>query len=308
MADVQSLSRIADHCAATGKRLVLQGDVAQLRAVGPGGAFSVLCEAHPLAVVRLEGNQRRRTETGRAVAAALHARDVDTAWDHLTADGAVLVARNREHKLDLVASAVVHEIAVHGAENVACDAVTNAEVDDLIDRIHARLLAAGQLDPDQAVKYRAPFGDRVLAPGTVLRVRTPRGDRDPNRRLVHGDRAVVTHAGTTHKVQGQTSAVYIAALAPTKDAASLYVSSSRARERTLFVADARDYLTDKEMRQVGSWRPEDLDDEVLDRVRSVLSGKHERLDSPHAALRSSWDPLNPTYSPSPSGGGLGMST
>ena len=28
MADVRSLARIADHCAATGKRLVLQGDVA----------------------------------------------------------------------------------------------------------------------------------------------------------------------------------------------------------------------------------------------------------------------------------------
>ena len=338
MADVQSLARVADHCAATGKRLVLQGDVAQLRAVGPGDAFSVLCAAHPDAVVRLETNQRQRTETGRAVAAALHARDVDLAWDHLTADGAVLVARNREHKLGLVASAVVREIAVHGAENVTCDAVTNAEVDDLNDRIHARLLAAGQLDPGQAVTYRAPFGDRVLAPGTVLRVRTPRGDRDPSRRLVRGDRAVVTHAGrdrirvrfddgreraltprtllrhldygyagTTHKVQGQTSAVHIAALAPTKDAASLYVSASRARERTLFVADARDYLTDKEMRQAGSWTPEDLDDEVLERVRAVLSGTSERLDSPHAALRPSWDPLTPSHSPTVAGGGMGMS-
>ena len=338
MADVQSLARVAEHCAATGKRLVLQGDVAQLRAVGPGDAFSVLCAAHPQAVVRLETNQRQRTETGRSVAAALHARDVDTAWDHLTADGAVLVARNREHKLDLVASAVVREIAVHGAENVTCDAVTNAEVDDLNDRIHARLLAAGQLDSGQAVTYRAPFGDRVLAPGTVLRVRTPRGDRDPSRRLVRGDRAVVTHAGrdrvrvrfddgreraltprtllrhldygyagTTHKVQGQTSAVHIAALAPTKDAASLYVSASRARERTVFVADARDYLTDKEMRQAGSWTPDELDDEVLDRVRAVLSGKHERLDSPHAALRPSWEPLTPAHSPTVAGGGMGMS-
>ncbi len=297
MADVQSLARVADYCAGTGKRLVLQGDVAQLRAVGAGDAFSVLCAAHPEAVVRLETNQRQRTETGRAVAAALHARDIDTAWEHLTADGAVLVAR-----------------------------------------IHARLLAVGQLDSGQAVTYRAPSGELVLAPGTVLRVRTPRGDRDPSRRLVRGDRAVVTHAGrdrvrvrfddgreraltprtllrhldygyagTTHKVQGQTSAVHIAALAPTKDAASLYVSASRARERTLFVADARDYLTDKEMRQVGSWTPEELDDEVLDRVRAVLSSKREHLDSPRAALRPHWDPLNPSYSPSVDGGGIGMS-
>jgi conjugative relaxase-like TrwC/TraI family protein len=338
MADVRSLARIADHCAATGKRLVLQGDVAQLRAVGAGDAFTVLCAAHPDSVVRLETNQRQRTQTGRAVAAALHARDLDTAWGHLTADRAVLVARNREHKLELLASTVVREIAAHGTQNVTCDAVTNAEVDELNDRIHARLLAAGQLDSDQALTYRVPSGDRVLAPGTVLRVRTPRGDLDPDRRLVRGDRAVVTHAGrdrvrvqfddgreqaftprtllrhldygyagTTHKVQGQTSAVHIAALAPTKDAASLYVSASRARERTLFVADARDYLTDKEMRQVGAWTPEDLDDEVLDRVRAALSGRPERLDSPRAALRPHWDPLNPTYGAGVADSGMGMS-
>lgn len=338
MADVRSLVRIADYCATTGKRLVLQGDVAQLRAVGAGDAFNVLCLAHPDSVVRLETNQRQRTETGRAVAAALHARDVDTTWEHLTADGAVLVARNREHKLDLVASTVVREITAHGAANVTCDAVTNAEVDELNDRIHARLLAAGQLESGQVVTYRVPSGDRVLAPGTVLRVRTPRGDRDPDRRLVRGDRAVVTHAGrdrvrvrfddgreqaltprtllrhldygyagTTHKVQGQTSAVHIAALAPTKDAASLYVSASRARERTLFVADARDYLTDKEMRQVAAWTPEDLDDEVLDRVRAVLSGRPERVDSPRAALRPHWDPLVPTYGAGLADDGMGMS-
>ncbi len=338
MTDVQSLARVADHCAATGKRLVLQGDTAQLRAVGAGDAFNVLCQAHPEAVVRLETNQRQRTETGRAIAAALHARDVDTAWEHLAADGAVLVARNREHKLDLVASTVVREIGLHGAENVTCDAVTNAEVDELNHRIHARLISAGHLDSDSACTYRTPAGDRVLAPGSVLRVRTPRSDRDPDRRLVRGDRAVVTHAGrdrvrvrfddgreqaltprtllrhldygyagTTHKVQGQTSTVHIASLAPTKDAASLYVSASRARERTLFVADARDYLTDKEMRQVGAWTPEDLDDEVLDRVHKVLAARVERVDSPRQALRPHWEPSQLTYDPSVAGGGIGMS-
>jgi hypothetical protein len=336
MADVASLARVADYCAAKGKRLVLQGDHAQLRAVGAGDAFNVLCSAHSKAVVRLETNQRQRTNTGRAIAAALHDRDIDTAWEHLTDDGAVLVARNREHKLDLVARTVVREITVHGAEQVTCDAVTNVEVDDLNQRIHDQLLATGSLDNSAAVTYRGRDGDRVLAPGTVLRVRTPRTDRDPTRRLVRGDRAVVIdpgrarirvrledgtersltprqlerhldygYAGTTHKVQGQTSEVHIASLAPTKDAASLYVSASRARQRTLFVADARDYLTDKEMRATSQWNPADLDDEVLDRVHKTLANRVEQVDSPQRALRPHWEPTAPAYgNGSP---GMGMS-
>jgi hypothetical protein len=115
------------------------------------------------------------------------------------------------------------------------------------------------------------------------------------------------YAGTTHKVQGQTSEVHIASLAPTKDAASLYVSASRARERTLFVADARDYLSDREMRATRQWDPQHLDDEVLDRVHRVLTGRVERLDSPHAALQPTWDPLSPSYGMSTGYAGMGMS-
>ncbi|MDO8731911.1 MAG: AAA family ATPase [Actinomycetota bacterium] len=338
MADVATLARVADYCAQKGKRLVLQGDHAQLRAVGAGDAFNVLCSAHPDSVIRLEVNQRQRTEVGRAVAGALHARDLDTAWEHLIADGAVLVARNRAHKLDLVASTMVREISALGAENVTCDAVTNAEVDDLNDRIHARLLAAGTLDPAAAVVYQGRSGQRVLAPGTVLRVRTPVSHRDPTRRLVRGDRAVVVHAGrdevcvrfddgkqrrlkpntllrhldygyvgTTHTVQGQTSEVHIASLSPTKDAASLYVSASRARERTLFVADARDYLSDKEMRAAAQWHPADLDDEVLERVHAVLAGREEHLDSPRRALGPVRGLASPSYRSGIGFPGSGMS-
>lgn len=317
MADVTTLARIVDWCAEKGKKLVLQGDHAQLRAVGAGDAFNVLCQAYPEAVVRLEINQRQRTEAGRVIAAALHARDLDTALAEMTASRSVLIARNREHKLDIVANTVVTEIRRHGVDNVTCDAVTNAEVDDLNDRIHARLLAARVLDPDGAVTYRTASGERTLAVGTVLRVTIPRSDRDPSRRLVRGDRATVVdpgrdrirvrfddgrertltpraamkhldygYAGTTHKVQGQTSDVHIASLAPGKDAASLYVSATRARERTLYVADARDYLTDRELQSSRTWDPDLLDDEVYDRVRTELTRRPERLDSPREHLHS----------------------
>ncbi len=59
MVDVKSLARIADWCVDSRKRLVLLGDDRQLRAVGAGDAFSVLCEAHPDHVVRLTENRRQ---------------------------------------------------------------------------------------------------------------------------------------------------------------------------------------------------------------------------------------------------------
>lgn len=337
MADVATLSRIADYCVQTGRRLVLQGDHAQLRAVGAGDAFNVLCAEHPDAVFRLETNQRQRTEEGRALAAALHSRDLESAWGHLSDEGTVLVARSHEHKLELVAQTVVRHITSVGAENVTCDAVTNAEVDELNERIHAQLLAEGALDASTAVTFRGYGGDRMLAPGTILRVTTPLSNRDPGRRLVRGDRAVVTsvgrdkvgilldggsarsivprtvlrhfdygYAGTTHKVQGHTSEVHIASLAPTKDVASLYVSATRARERTIFVADARDYLSANEMREASTWKQTDLDDEVLERVKKVLAGKSERIDSPRQAAHQSLGTHRPTFDHRPGGMGIAM--
>jgi ATP-dependent exoDNAse (exonuclease V) alpha subunit len=334
MADVKSLARIADWCVATHKRLVLQGDDRQLRAVGAGDAFNVLCAAHPERVVRLTENRRQRTDGGREVARALHARDVDAAWIALLNDDAVLVARNREHKLDTVAARVVDAIAEHGPQQVTCDAVTNVEVDDLNARIHARLVAGGQIDPGTVTRYRTRTGDRELGAGTVLRVVVPLKAARRGEGLVRGERVNVTeagrdrvriafddgrtrsitprmlfahldygYAGTTHKVQGQTSAVHIATLDRNKDVASLYVSATRGRDRTVSVADARDWLTDVEMSTSLQWPPGQLDDEVLERVASHLVGKPERVDSPRQAMAPRWEPPRQAMA-SP---GMGMS-
>jgi conjugative relaxase-like TrwC/TraI family protein len=334
MADVKSLARIADWCVATHKRLVLQGDDRQLRAVGAGDAFNVLCAAHPERVVRLTENRRQRTDGGREVARALHARDVDAAWIALLNDDAVLVARNREHKLDTVAARVVDAIAEHGPQQVTCDAVTNVEVDDLNARIHARLVAGGQIDPGTVTRYRTRTGDRELGAGTVLRVVVPLKAARRGEGLVRGERVIVTeagrdrvriafddgrtrsitprmlfahldygYAGTTHKVQGQTSAVHIATLDRNKDVASLYVSATRGRDRTVSVADARDWLTDVEMSTSLQWPPGQLDDEVLERVASHLVGKPERVDSPRQAMAPRWEPPRQAMA-SP---GMGMS-
>ncbi|MCX6431388.1 MAG: AAA family ATPase [Actinobacteria bacterium] len=334
MVDVKSLARIADWCAASHKRLVLQGDDRQLRAVGAGDAFNVLCAAHPERVVRLTENRRQRTESGRQIARALHARDVDTAWTALLDDDAVLVARNREHKLDAVAATVVDAIAEHGPRQVTCDAVTNVEVDDLNARIHARLVADGHVDASTVTRYRTRTGDRELGAGTVLRVVTPMKASGRGDGLVRGERVSVTeagrdriqiafddgrtrsltprtlfahldygYAGTTHKVQGQTSAVHVASLDRNKDLASLYVSATRGRDRTVFVADAREWLTDSELSKSVQWPPGQLDDEVLDRVARHLVGRPERVDSPTRAMAPHWEPPHQAMS----SGGMGMS-
>jgi ATP-dependent exoDNAse (exonuclease V) alpha subunit len=99
MADVETVAHVARWCARTDRRLVLQGDHRQLRAVGAGDAYNILCAEHPDRVVRLTANQRQRTEQGRGVADALHARDIGTAWQLIKDGEAVLVTHNREHKL-----------------------------------------------------------------------------------------------------------------------------------------------------------------------------------------------------------------
>ena len=191
MADVGSLARLSDWC--QGQRPP-PGPARRCRpacAVGAGDAFHVLCAAHPDAVVRLGTNQRHATEDGRALAAALHARHLDDAWEVLARTGSVAVARNHEAKITITAAAVAKYSSEYGAENVTCDAVTNAEAAELNERIHQLLLDRGNLDPSASVTYRTPAADRVLAPGSCLRVTTPLGHQDPAQRLVRDQRATV---------------------------------------------------------------------------------------------------------------------
>jgi len=190
MADVQSIADVADWCAQTGRRLILQGDHRQLRAVGAGDAYNTLCTERPDRVIRLSTNQRQRTYEGRAIANALHERDVDSAWQVITDSKAVVVARNREHKLTVLAATVANHIAERGADQVTCDAVTNAEVDDLNQRIHDRLIASGTIDPETVVRYRSGSRARQIGAGTVLRVTRPTGAvAKEGARLVRGCRS-----------------------------------------------------------------------------------------------------------------------
>lgn len=320
MADVVSIQRIAEWCIENNRRLVLQGDPAQLGAVAAGDAFSVLCESFPDAVVRLTTNMRQRTEAGRVIADALHGGDVATAWRRLSETGSVVVARNREHKLELLAGLVAETIAQHGSDTVTCDAVTNAEVDELNNRVHDKLIEARLVDPGTVQTYSTPSGDLRLGTGTILRVTKPAGPSRGTQSLTRGQRLTVLesgrdrvrvrtedgtvrsmtprfllahadygYAGTTHKVQGQTSTVHIGSIDPNKDGRSLYVTATRARERTVLVADARDWLRPDEMARAFNWSAEQLDDEVLDRIGAHLEGRRDSIDSPSQRMRPAHD-------------------
>lgn len=93
------------------------------------------------------------------------------------------------------------------------------------------------------------------------------------------------YAGTTHKVQGQTSELHLASIDPRKDGRSLYVTATRARERTVLVADARDWLDPSELARAMKWPEQQLDDEVIERAGAHLAGRLARVDSVTYAVR-----------------------
>jgi len=347
LADVRSIHVVAEHCFAHGRQLILMGDHRQLRAVGAGEIYNILCAKHPGSVIRLECNQRQQTESSRTIADALHARDLPRAWDVLHDEGRIVIVRGPEQKVRAIAAMVIDQITVHGAANVTCDAVTNAEVDAINSHMHHQLIATGAIDVDTVREIRRRGQALAVGVGTVLRVSEPTGARTPMAERLHrSQRATVTatagsrlhlllddgtaravtpaallkhftygYAGTVHKVQGQTSAVHVSAMSPVKDAASLYVSASRARLGVFFVADATEFLSDAEVHHTRTWGKAQFDDAVIDRIEATLLGRTESVDSAAASMLPKPAPT-PAYSPhaygpagysAPRSQGMGMS-
>ncbi|MDO8307486.1 MAG: AAA family ATPase [Actinomycetota bacterium] len=316
LADVRSIHVVAEHCVKHGRQLILMGDHRQLKAVGAGEIYNVLCARHPLAVIRLERNQRQQTESGRIVADALHARHFTRAWDVLHDESRIVVVRGPAQKVSAVAAMVVDHMAEHGPGQVTCDAVTNAEVDAINARVHDHLVGSGAVDAGSVREFRQRGRSLSVGVGTVLRVVEPTGPRTAAAERLHrSQRATVVttvgakvqvqlddgsaraltpaallrhfaygYAGTVHKVQGQTSAVHVSALSPMKDAASLYVSASRARLGVFFVADATEFLADAELQHTRTWGKAQFDDAVIDRIESVYLGRTETVDSAAASM------------------------
>ena len=75
----------------------------------------------------------------------------------------------------------------------------------------------------------------------------------------------------------------------------MYVSASRARQVTFFVLDARDYLSERELRQATDWTPQDLVDEVADRAKTAMARHARDLDSPGAARLPHYEPVSRSH-------------
>jgi len=316
LADVRSIHVVAEHCVKHGRQMILMGDHRQLKAVGAGEIYNILCANHPESVIRLERNQRQQTESGRVIAGALHTRHFTRAWDVLHDESRIVVVRGAAQKISAVAAMVVDQMAEHGLGEVTCDAVTNAEVDAINARVHEHLVDSGAVDARSVREFRQRGRSLAVGVGTVLRLVEPTGPRTAaGERLHRSQRAsVVTtvgakvqvqmddgstraltpaallrhfaygYAGTVHKVQGQTSAVHVSALSPMKDAASMYVSASRARLGVFFVADATEFLADAELGHTRTWGKAQFDDAVIDRIESVFLGRTETIDSAAASM------------------------
>jgi len=194
--------------------------------------------------------------------------------------------------------------------------------------MHHQLIATGAIDVDTVREIRRRGQALAVGVGTVLRVSEPTGARTPMAERLHrSQRATVTatagsrlhlllddgtaravtpaallkhftygYAGTVHKVQGQTSAVHVSAMSPVKDAASLYVSASRARLGVFFVADATEFLSDAEVHHTRTWGKAQFDDAVIDRIEATLLGRTESVDSAAASMLPKPAPT-PAYSP-----------
>lgn len=86
----------------------------------------------------------------------------------------------------------------------------------------------------------------------------------------------------------------------------MYVSASRARDETLFVLDARDYLAEAELCEMQTWDAGQFDDEVLERAQAALSRRTDGVDSPRESMRPPAAHSLPAQAPSLGPGGMSL--
>lgn len=264
MVDLHTGLALAELARTTGTSIAMVGDHLQAAPVGHTGAMATL-KQHATAVVELTAVHRFKDKgyaelslRMREPASAQEARDVAT---QLAARGHVLEVADEDAARDRMVEAWFAH--TQSGERVALVTATNHEAQQINERIQARRIESGDLDPTHVALGQAD--QRILVGDVVQTRRNDTATSVENRALwvvssideqtvtlaslaSSADTTAVSHdymashvhlayASTVHGIQGETTdAAYVG---PGVDAAGLYVGMTRGRDRNVAVTVAR---------------------------------------------------------------------
>ena len=265
MVDLHTGLALEELARTTGASIAMVGDHLQAAPVGHTGAMATL-KQHATAVVELTAVHRFKDKDYAALslrmrepASAQEAREVAT---ELAARGHVLEVPDEDAARDRMVEAWFSH--THSGERVALVTATNHEAQQINERIQARRVENGDLDPAHVALGQSD--QRILVGDVVQTRRNDSATSVENRamwvvasidqqavRLASltnsADTTEVSHdymashvhlayASTVHGIQGETTdAAYVG---PGVDAAGLYVGMTRGRAQNVAVTVARD--------------------------------------------------------------------
>ncbi|HRP99117.1 MAG TPA: AAA family ATPase, partial [Terrimesophilobacter sp.] len=265
MVDLQAANALAQLAIDTGAGIAMIGDHLQALPVGHSGAMATM-QRRSGAVVELTAVHRFKDPDYAALSLRLR--------DPVDLNEAVAVARELANRRQLetvgsehearerMVAAWLHHAARH--ERIALVTATNAEAQQINDRIQQERLDAGQLNPgrfavgqhgqyllvgdivqtrrndtDTGVDNRATWTIADLRKGRIdLASITDSGDRRTVTREYAAEHMHLAYASTVHGIQGET--VHASYTGPGVDAAGLYVGMTRGRIANTALIVARD--------------------------------------------------------------------
>lgn len=264
MVDLQTANALAQLATETGAGIAMIGDHFQALPVGHSGAMAIM-QRRSGAVVELTAVHRFKDPDYAALTLRLRnpADDAEATEvaRQLAARGHVrAVASEHEGRERMVAAWLEHAAR---DERIALVTATNAEAQQINDRIQQERLDRGQLDHRRfalgqhgqcllvgdVVQTRRNDTDAGVdnrATWTITRIRNDRielaamsdsGDRNTISRDYAAEHVHLAYASTVHGIQGET--VHASYVGPGVDAAGLYVGMTRGRQSDTALAIAR---------------------------------------------------------------------
>jgi len=216
MLPTRALDELVEHARRLDVKLVLVGDHRQLPAIGAGGAFRGLMARLP--VIELQENRRQLADWERDALRSLRAGEAPEAVQRYDAASRIVVDENAA---ELRRRLVGDWWTARDPDGAVMIAQRRIDVDDLNDRAHALMSAAGELgDRAQGRINLALSRGQVSLPHDYLE----RPTRHGRPALMHG------YAITAHLAQGMTcrETFILATDQLTREAG--YVALSRGRE------------------------------------------------------------------------------